>query len=285
MTKGAACFFLANSAGSRRMVGAAMKVDLSNKVALVTGAAHGIGLATARLLADNGARVVIADLDGAGAVAAAAGMKGATGLRMDVSSAAEVETGIRNIQAQFGRIDILVNNAGINTTSHRVTIDQFPLEEWDRIMAVDLRGVFLVSRAVSAVMIAQKAGRIVNIASVLGIVPARLQCAYTAAKAGVVNLTCTMAIELAPAGIAVNCVAPGSTLTAGTAQLFYGEKDAAQKEKAQRMLSHVPAGRPGTVEEVAQAVLFFTDPEASYITGQILSVDGGWSAGGFLRDF
>ena len=262
-----------------------MKADLSNKVALVTGAAHGIGLATARLLADNGARVVIADLDEAGAAAAAAGLKGATPLRMDVSSATEVEAGVRKIQAQFGRIDILVNNAGINTTSHRVTIDQFPIEEWDRIMAVDLRGVFLVSRAVSAVMIAQKAGRDNPEHGRDVHDPARLQCAYTAAKAGVVNLTCTMAIELAPAGIAVNCVAPGSTLTAGTAQLFYGEKDAAMKEKAQRMLSHVPAGRPGTVEEVAQAVLFFAAPETSYITGQILSVDGGWSAGGFLRDF
>ncbi len=262
-----------------------MKADLSNKVALVTGAAKGIGFATAKLLADNGARVVIADVDAAGANAAASGLKGATALRMDVSSAPEVEAGVRQISAQLGRIDILVNNAGINTTSHRVTIDQFPIDEWDRIMAVDLRGVFLVSRAVSAVMIAQGGGRIVNIASVLGIVPARLQCAYTAAKAGVVNLTRTMAIELAPQGIAVNCVAPGSTLTEGTRNLFYGDKDAAMKEKAQRVLSHIPAGRPGQVEEVAQAVLFFAAPETGYTTGQILSVDGGWSAGGFLRDF
>jgi NAD(P)-dependent dehydrogenase (short-subunit alcohol dehydrogenase family) len=262
-----------------------MKADLSNKVALVTGAARGIGHAIARLLADNGARVVVADLDAGGATAAAAGMKGAMALRMDVSSATEVAAGVRQVQAELGRIDILVNNAGINTVSHRVTIDQFPIDEWDRIMAVDLRGVFLVSRAVSAVMIAQQAGRIVNIASVLGIVPARLQCAYTAAKAGVINLTQTMAIELAPSGIAVNCVAPGSTLTEGTKQLFYGGKDAAMKEKAQRVLSHIPAGRPGTVEEVAQAVLFFAAPETGYITGQILSVDGGWTAGGFLRDF
>ena len=262
-----------------------MKADLSNQVALVTGAARGIGHATARLLADNGARVIVADIDEAGAKTAAAGLQGATGLRMDVASATEVEEGIRKIQAQFGRIDILVNNAGINTTGHRVTIDQFPIEEWDRIMAVDLRGVFLVSRAVSAIMIAQKSGRIVNIGSVLGIVPARLQCAYTAAKAGVAHLTRTMAIELAPAGIAVNCVAPGSTVTEGTRNLFYGNKDAAMQEKAQRMLSHVPAGRPGQVGEVAQAVLFFAAPETGYVTGQILSVDGGWTAGGFLRDF
>ena len=149
-------------------------------------------------------------------------MPDAVPLRMDVSSASEVETGVGRVVTQLGRIDILVNNAGINTMDHRVTIDRFPIEEWDRIMAVDLRGVFLVSRAVSAVMVAQGAGRIVNIASVLGLVPARLQCAYTTAKAGVINLTRTMAIELAPNGIVVNCVAPGSTLTTGTEQLFYG---------------------------------------------------------------
>jgi NAD(P)-dependent dehydrogenase (short-subunit alcohol dehydrogenase family) len=262
-----------------------MKADLSNQVALVTGAARGIGLATARVLAANGARVIVADIDEAEAKAVAGGLTNATALRMDVSSAEEVAAGVKKIQAQFGRIDILVNNAGINTTSHRVTIDQFPIEEWDRIMAVDLRGVFLVSRAVSAIMLAQKSGRIVNIGSVLGIVPARLQCAYTAAKAGVAQLTRTMAIELGAAGIAVNCVAPGSTVTDGTKQLFYGGEDAAKREKAQRMLSHVPAGRPGQVEEVAQAVLFFTAPENGYITGQVLSVDGGWTAGGFLRDF
>jgi len=262
-----------------------MKTDLSHQVALVTGAARGIGFATARLLAANGARVILADIDEAGATTAAAGLPGATALRMDVSSADEVDAGVRKIQAQFGRIDLLVNNAGINTTSHRVTIDQFPIAEWDRIMAVDLRGVFLVSRAVSALMVAQKSGRIVNIGSVLGLVPARLQCAYTAAKAGVAHLTRTMAIELAPSGIAVNCVAPGSTLTAATAQLFYGGEDAAKQAQAQRLLSHVPAGRPGQVDEVAQAVLFFAAPETGYVTGQILSVDGGWTAGGFLRDF
>jgi len=149
---------------------------------------------------------------------------------------------------------------------------------------VDLRGSFLVARGAAAMMVAQKGGRIVNIASVLGLVPARLQCAYTAAKAGLVNLTQTMAIELAAHGIAVNCVAPGSTMTAATEQLFYS-KDALMREKAQRIVSHIPAGRVGRAEEIATAVLFFVAPETSYITGQTLSVDGGWTAGGFLRDF
>ena len=261
-----------------------MKTDLRNQVAVVTGAARGIGQAVARLLATNGAHVVIADLDEDEAKKTAASIPGSVAVRMDVSSESEVDAGVKKICAELGRIDLLVNNAGINTLKHRVTVEQFPIEEWDRIMAVDLRGVFLVSRAVAAHMVTRRAGRIVNIASVLGVVPARLQCAYTTAKAGVIMLTRTMAIELAPHGIAVNCVAPGSTLTTATEQLFYSE-DAVMKEKAQRILSHIPAGRAGKVDEVAEAVLFFAAPETGYTTGQILSVDGGWTAGGFLRDF
>ena len=133
-------------------------------------------------------------------------------------------------------------------------------------------------------MIRQNAGRIINIASVMGLVGARLQCAFTAAKAGVINLTRSTALELAPHGILVNCVAPGSTLTDATKGLFYSE-GALMKERAERMLSHIPLGRPGTPEEIAQAALFLAAPESSYITGQILSVDGGWTAGGFFRDF
>ena len=133
-------------------------------------------------------------------------------------------------------------------------------------------------------MMKQKNGRIINIASVLGVIPARLQCAFTSAKAGVVHLTRTMAIELGEHGILVNCVAPGSTLTEGTKQLFYSE-NAAEKDRAKRVLSHIPLGRAGTVEEMAHAVLFFAAPESGYITGQTLCVDGGWSAGGFFRDF
>jgi len=261
-----------------------MKVDLSGQIALVTGAARGIGQAIADLLSENGARVVYADLDFETAKVAASQIIGATSLAMDVSNETQVEAGVEQVIQQHGRLDILVNNAGINTMKHRVNIDQFPLDEWQRILNVDLTGLFLVSKAASRAMIERKSGRIVNISSVMGVVPARLQCAYTAAKAGVIQLTRTMAIELGPCNILVNCVAPGSTLTDGTRQLFYS-KDAMFQERAKRMLDHVPLNRPGTVEEIAHAVLFFAAPESSYITGQTLCVDGGWTAGGFFRDF
>jgi NAD(P)-dependent dehydrogenase (short-subunit alcohol dehydrogenase family) len=261
-----------------------MKVDLEGKCALVTGAARGIGKAIADALVANGARVAYTDIDLATVQSAAAAPPNSLALAMDVSDEAEVEAAIEEVVRKFGRIDVLVNNAGVNTAKHRVNIDEFPLEEWNRIVDVDLKGTYLVSRAVSRVMIRQRFGRIINIASVLGVVPARLQCAFIAAKGGVVQLTRAMAIELAQHGIAVNCIAPGSTLTEGTEQLFYGES-AAQKERAQRILSHIPEGRPGTVDEMAQAVLFFAAPEITYITGQTLCVDGGWTAGGFFRDF
>jgi 3-oxoacyl-[acyl-carrier protein] reductase len=133
------------------------------------------------------------------------------------------------------------------------------------------------------VMRNQRSGRIINIASIAGLVPLRLQCAFTASKAGVVNLTKAMALELSPHGILVNGIAPGSTLTEGTRQLFYGD-DGLFKDSVKRMLDHVPLGRPGTVDEIAVAAQFLADPENSYMNGHILTVDGGWTAG-YSRDF
>ena len=132
-------------------------------------------------------------------------------------------------------------------------------------------------------MRSQKAGPIVNIASIAGLVPLRLQSAFVAAKAGVVNLTKSMALELGPHGILVNAIAPGSTLTDGTRQLFYGE-DGKFHDRVQRMLDHIPLGRPGSVEEIAHAALFLAAPESSYVHGTVLTVDGGWTAG-YSRDF
>ncbi len=260
-----------------------MKCDLAGKVSLVTGAARGIGQAIADRLAANGSQVIYTDLDAADASRAAARFPGARAFSMNVTRPDEVQAVVAQVVATFGRLDLVVNNAGVNTLAHRVPIDQFPREEWDRLLAVDLTGVFEVSRAAAAAMRTQGSGRIINIASIAGLVPLRLQCAFVAAKAGVINLTRAMALELGPHGILVNAIAPGSTLTEGTRQLFYGE-GGKFREHVQRMLDHVPLGRPGTTDEIAVAALFLADPENSYVTGHVLTVDGGWTAG-YTRDF
>jgi NAD(P)-dependent dehydrogenase (short-subunit alcohol dehydrogenase family) len=262
-----------------------MKVALEGKRAVVTGAAQGIGKAIADTLAANGARVAYTDVNGDQVKQTASGVKDAIAATINITKKESIDAGLKEIVDQFGGVDILINNAGVNTAKHRVNIDKFPLEEWQRIVDVDLTGTYLMTQAVANQMIAQGGGgRIVNIASSLGIVPVRLQCAFIAAKGGLVHMTKGTAIELGPHNILVNCVAPGSTLTEGTKGLYYGE-NASERERAERLLSHVPLGRPGTCEEMAHAVLFFCAPESGYITGQIMAVDGGWTAGGFFRDF
>lgn len=260
-----------------------MKVNLTNRVALVTGAARGIGKSIADTFAENGARVVYADVDLEPASEAAGRWPACTAKVMDVTSAEQIDDVIGATLKEFGSLDILVNNAGVNTLKQRVPIDEFPIEEWNRVLAVDLTGLYLVSKAAGLVMRKQGAGKIINIASVLGLVPARLQCAFVAAKSGVVNLTKAMALELGAEGILVNGIAPGSIVTQGTRQLFYGE-DGTFKDSLQKLLDHIPLGRPGEPHEVAHAALFLAAPESSYINGHILTVDGGWTAG-YIREF
>jgi NAD(P)-dependent dehydrogenase (short-subunit alcohol dehydrogenase family) len=260
-----------------------MTCELGGTVSLVTGAARGIGQAIADRLAKNGSTVYYTDLVLDEAKAAASASPNGRALKLDVTKPADIAEAVRQITAECGRLDVLVNNAGVNTMAHRVAIDQFPRDEWDRILAVDLTGLYEMSKAASAVMRQQKRGRIINIASIAGLVPLRLQCAFVAAKAGVVNLTKAMALELGPHGVLVNGIAPGSTLTEGTRKLFYGD-DGMFKESVQRMLDHVPLGRPATVDEIAVAALFLADRENSYMNGHVLTVDGGWTAG-YARDF
>jgi 3-oxoacyl-[acyl-carrier protein] reductase len=260
-----------------------MQVDLQGKVAFVTGAAQGIGRAIADRLSANGARVAYTDrnIDGLADVDT---QTGHLRMALDVTDRAAIAHAVAEAVAAAGRIDILVNNAGIGVrAADRLTVDAFPEEAWDEMLAVDLTGVFLMSKAVSARMKESGGGRIINIASVLGLVPMRLQSAYVAAKAGVVNLTRSMALELAPFGILVNGVAPGSTATQGWASWIRDAASEAQ-DAHQRLMSHIPLGRPASVDEIAAGALFLAAPESSYITGHILTIDGGWTAG-FSRDF
>ena len=259
-----------------------MQANLKDQIALVTGAANGIGKAIADRFALNGATVFYTDVNHS-AAEHAANSGGGHALALDVTQPDQINAAMRTVRERFGRLDIVVNNAGINTLGHRVTIDEFPREEWDRILAVDLTGLYEVSRAAAQIMRPQRSGRIINISSIAGVVPLRLQCAFTAAKAGVNNLTRAMAIELGSDGILVNAIAPGSIMTDGTRKLFYSE-DGLFHENVQRMIDHVPLGRPGNPDEIAVAALFLAAPENTFTTGHILVVDGGWTAG-YHRDF
>lgn len=264
-----------------------MQVDLKGQVALVTGGAQGIGRATTHSLLANGAAVAIVDLDGEMAEQTAKEL-GAAGesvmaLAGDVSDPARLAAIEEQVRNRLGPISILINNAGINTLKDRRPIHEYSRADWDHILRVDLTGVFVVTQAVVPEMIRRGGGRIVNIASIAGLVPLRLQSAYVAAKAGVVNLTRSMALELGPRNILTNCVAPGSIVTRGTRALFYGP-EGDKTALAESLLAHIPLGRPGTPEEIAQAVTFLVSPAAGYINGAVLTVDGGWTAG-YTRDW
>ncbi len=260
-----------------------MKVDLTGRVALVTGAAAGIGRSIALALAKNGARIAVNDIvTGERTCEEIREQDGeAKFYQADVSSVAAVNAMVVAVEREIGPIAVLVNNAGVNIGTNRVPTDQFPDEEWHRIIRVDLDGVFYCARAVSAAMIKRRKGVIINIGSAFGVVPARLQCAFTAAKAGVLNFTKSHALEVGKYGVRVNAIAPGSILTEGTRSLFYNPES---KQKADSLISHIPLGRPGEPEDIAAAALFLASDDASYVTGHVLVVDGGWTAG-FARDW
>lgn len=259
-----------------------MQVNLQNQVALITGGAQGIGRAIVEQFLANGAAVAIVDIQEKVAQQTVIDLGGPSEKLLafggDVSDAHGMKRLADDVAARFGKITILINNAGINTVKDRRPVHEYAMEDWQRILQVDLTGVFATSQAVVPHLLQAGGGRIVNISSVAGLVPLRLQSAFVAAKAGVINLTKAMALELGPQNVLVNGVAPGSTLTAGTRALFYGA-DGSYSQNAASLISHIPLGRPGEPEEIAAAVLFLVAPEASYINGCIITVDGGWTAG------
>ncbi len=249
-------------------------MDLSNKVAIVTGSARGIGRAIALKLAEVGADIVVNDI-----VAAADSLESvaeeirslgrqALAVTADVSSPEDVARLVETAASNFGRIDILVNNAG-------VTRDQIILrmsdEDWDTVLNIDLKSAFLCTRAVLRHMLRQRWGRIVSIASVVGIIGNAGQANYASAKAGVIGLTKSIAKEVGSRGITANAIAPGFIETRMTEQL--------DEKQRQALLEHIPLGSIGTPRDVAEAVAFLASEEARYITGQVLNVDGGMAGG------
>lgn len=257
---------------------------LQGKVAAITGAAAGIGRATGILFAEEGARLGIADVDSRSGEETANQIR-ATGVqaffhKADVTSGRDVERFIRRIIQNFGRIDILVNNAGIAGPSG--LLSELRERDWDRVLAVNLKGVYLCSKPVIPYMLRQNAGSIVNVASELGLVGSQSRPAYSASKGGVIALTRSMALQLAPHGIRVNCICPGATDTKLLREFIGGarEREAirSSQKKADEILEEIPLRRLGKPEEIAHAALYLASDESSFVTGSALVVDGGSTA-------
>ena len=243
-------------------------MDLQGQVAIVTGGTRGIGKAVAEGLAKRGVNLVVAgrNVEAAGKVASSLSALGVKvlGMRLDVSNAGEVEKVFEDARKEFQRIDILVNNAGITKDGLLMRMRE---EDWDSVLDINLKGVFLCSREAIKDMARQRYGRIINISSVAGFMGNPGQANYSAAKAGMAGFTKTVAREYASRGVTVNAVAPGFITTSMT--------DVLSDKVKEEMLKFIPLGRFGTVEDIANAVIFLASPEAGYITGQVLHVNGG----------
>jgi len=242
---------------------------LAEKTALVTGASRGIGRATALELAKAGAKVAVNFAGNHAAAQEVVSLIEATGgqamlVQADVGDAAAVDAMIKAVVERFGKIDILVNNAGITKDN---LIMRMKEEDWDAVIHTNLKGIFNCTKAVTKLMMKQRYGRIVNMASVVGVMGNAGQSNYAAAKAGVIGFTKSMAKELASRNITVNAVAPGYISTDMTANL--------PEQARMELQSQIPLQRLGNSEDVAAAVLFLVSPSADYITGQTLHVDGG----------
>ncbi len=241
---------------------------LTNKVAIVTGGAQGIGAAIAEQLAAEGAKVAVVDIAADKAEQMAAKLKGqgtdAEAFVVDVSNTDAVKDLVAAVVKRFGQIDILVNNAGITRDGLLFTMSE---KDWDLVLAVNLKSIFNFTKAVARPMLKQKGGAIINVSSVVGLMGNAGQVNYAASKAGVIGITKSSAKELASRNIRVNAVAPGYIQTAMTEKL---------DEKARTALIElIPSRRLGTPEDVAKAVVFLASDAASYVTGEVLRVDGG----------
>ncbi|WP_193142523.1 MULTISPECIES: SDR family NAD(P)-dependent oxidoreductase [unclassified Meridianimarinicoccus] len=242
---------------------------MSERVAIVTGAARGIGLATTRLFLEEGVRVAMVDRDAPALRDAVAGLDGVLALERDVSRPEDATAIMAETEAAFGRIDHLVNNAGVADFG---PIEETDFARWRRVMETNLYGVFLCSQAAIPAL-KKTRGTIVNIASISGLRASTLRVAYGTSKAGVIHLTQQQAVELGEHGIRANCVAPGPVRTKLAMAVHSPEIIAAYHDA-------LPLNRYGSEEEIARAIVFLSSDKASFVTGQTLSVDGGFEATG-----
>jgi len=241
---------------------------LEKKTALITGAARGIGRAIAEKFADEGADLALCDLNSdwlqeAMTACRAKGVK-VNGYTANVSVAADAQNTIEAIVKDFGRLDVVVNNAGITRDGFLLRMSE---EDWDAVLDVNLKGTFLLTKSAAKIMLKQRSGAIVNLASIIGLIGNAGQCNYAASKAGVIALTKSAARELASRNIRVNAVAPGFITTKMTETI--------PEDIRKKMLEAIPLERFGAPEDVAEAVLFLASDSAAYITGQVISVNGG----------
>jgi len=244
-------------------------MKLENKVAIITGGARGIGRAIAEMLAGEGANPVVVDVDINEAENTAKELRSGTGrdsmaMQIDVSSAADAERMAKEVTDKYGRIDILVNNAGITRDALLVRMKE---DAWDKVLAINLKGVFNCTQAAAKVMMKQHSGKIVNMASIIGIIGNVGQANYAASKGGVIALTKTSAKELSAWNINVNAIAPGFIDTKMTQAL--------DEKQRQELLGLIPLKRLGMPQDVARLVLFLASGDSDYIAGQVIRIDGG----------
>jgi 3-oxoacyl-[acyl-carrier protein] reductase len=248
---------------------------LAEKVAIITGAGSGIGYGAAMMFAREGAKLVIADIDDAGGKKTVADITSSGGeavfIRTDVSVASDVENVINGTMKAFGRIDILFNNAGI--AQRPVSVENLDEALWDRIFAVNVKGIFLMAKYTVPVMKKAGKGAIINLASMSGIRPRQGSAAYASSKAAVIHLTKTLALELASDNIRVNCINPVAVETPMFAQLTPEGKDL--KEVLRGLIETIPLGRIATAEDIAYAAVYLASDEATMLTGICINVDGG----------